>query len=437
MGCMQDKVCSLSVRQNNGSNYSEGKDSNENMTSEGRRSFGRGVYYLLMAMLLGTFIVDAMLQIRKHLDNKTTVARTMEYRDDLVMPAISFCPGYVRKEVDRLGWPKAYLESEANFSKYDSAYPQSQAEAEAAWKNYTLGLSDVLKGLSVPKGKVSLKDVFDSINASQTFVDEDLCVRIEERHTYSGRCYSLIFECPAKAKNSTHLVLNLASLVSGKMDLYLHHPGAHLGLNANFWPGSTVTVVEVDSAIESLDLSLQKGTYRDRQGQGSEQDFYDCINNKKNEMSTKMCRMPMLGSLVDGNKSAKHCRNVTEYVRATHESFKVLAWVHNPPEIDCPRPAMRTSYSAVRRQDRNAIMFATGEGVVSVYIFYETTDVVVEEEYELLDSLALLAALGGTMGICLGWSALDFARFTTDVLAPKSGGSSCTSKGRKRCKTCC
>ncbi len=34
---------------------------------------------------------------------------------------------------------------------------------------------------------------------------------------------------------------------------------------------------------------------------------------------------------------------------------------------------------------------------------------VVEEEYLLLDGIALLSAVGGTMGIMLGWSVLDFA----------------------------
>ena len=48
-------------------------------------------------------------------------------------------------------------------------------------------------------------------------------------------------------------------------------------------------------------------------------------------------------------------------------------------------------------------------GTSSLFFFYETDEVTVESEYVLLDLPALLAAVGGFVGMLLGWSAKDLA----------------------------
>ncbi len=52
-------------------------------------------------------------------------------------------------------------------------------------------------------------------------------------------------------------------------------------------------------------------------------------------------------------------------------------------------------------------------------IYFDSTDVLVEEEYLLFDSSALLSALGGTMGMFLGWSALDLFQLAARMVDRK------------------
>ena len=47
---------------------------------------------------------------------------------------------------------------------------------------------------------------------------------------------------------------------------------------------------------------------------------------------------------------------------------------------------------------------------VEVYVYFATTEVTMEEERPLLDLPTLVATIGGTIGIFLGWSILDAAR---------------------------
>ncbi len=72
----------------------------------------------------------------------------------------------------------------------------------------------------------------------------------------------------------------------------------------------------------------------------------------------------------------------------------------------------RQAFTA-KRQDEHQFLY---RGTAAVFVLYETTEVTLEEEYVLLDLPALIAAVGGFVGMILGWSAKDLARIVFERL---------------------
>ncbi len=50
------------------------------------------------------------------------------------------------------------------------------------------------------------------------------------------------------------------------------------------------------------------------------------------------------------------------------------------------------------------------------YVMLDNTDIVIEEEYTLQDFSAIVATLGGSVGIFLGWSLLDGSRMLASLM---------------------
>ncbi len=48
------------------------------------------------------------------------------------------------------------------------------------------------------------------------------------------------------------------------------------------------------------------------------------------------------------------------------------------------------------------------ENHTEIYFYWENLDVLVEEEYLLMDFNAIVSAVGGSLGLFLGFSCLDF-----------------------------
>ncbi len=55
-------------------------------------------------------------------------------------------------------------------------------------------------------------------------------------------------------------------------------------------------------------------------------------------------------------------------------------------------------------------------GTAKIYVYFSTLDVTVESEYVLLDLPAAVAAVGGLIGMLLGWSLRDVAQFAAKVV---------------------
>ena len=66
-------------------------------------------------------------------------------------------------------------------------------------------------------------------------------------------------------------------------------------------------------------------------------------------------------------------------------------------------------------------------------MYYQTTDVTVWEEYRLFDLNAILSALGGSLGLFVGFSCLDmgrgFANYLRKIMKGAAAAAACLASG--------
>lgn len=74
--------------------------------------------------------------------------------------------------------------------------------------------------------------------------------------------------------------------------------------------------------------------------------------------------------------------------------------------ISCPELCSADLFTL--SENENPIFSEKSENVTEVYLSWDDLDVLIEEEYLLLDFNAIVSAVGGSLGLFLGFSCLDF-----------------------------
>ncbi len=120
---------------------------------------------------------------------------------------------------------------------------------------------------------------------------EDLgeCLRLEQVDTFLGKCFTIATPCQVRQEEFLTIMANFERSSSSGGDgggrdgsplaFTLHHPGATLGLNANFYPGPVVTGTLRGDGM--LDVKLRhpipyKGVVKKRQELQLQQRSFVC-----------------------------------------------------------------------------------------------------------------------------------------------------------------
>ncbi len=93
---------------------------------------------------------------------------------------------------------------------------------------------------------------------------------------------------------------------------------------------------------------------------------------------------------------------------ANHFFFEVISHLDDPEATGCPYPCEEHLYTVYPRRDPKVV--PAGSGVAAVFLFYRSNVYSVMEEYLLYDANAVIAALGGSLGLFLGFSFLQVGR---------------------------
>ena len=92
--------------------------------------------------------------------------------------------------------------------------------------------------------------------------------------------------------------------------------------------------------------------------------------------------------------------------------MEMLKVMERPPFTGCIPPCRDTWFTSVTRES----LFGATPNKSLVYSMYPDTHVIVEEEYLVFDFGAIVATVGGSLGLFLGFSCLQFCQFLIDWL---------------------
>ena len=341
------------------------------------------------------------------------VGKTSVHREELELPALSFCPGYRAHRVAGKGWLKPNM----TFSGPRQRLPGAGPETERFWSEVNLELSQVLMevGLKAHNG--------DLVTYSPSELEDGSakCFRVEEHHTLEGKCYVLRSSCQFRKRVPILLDFNLTQIFKKSMVLNFHHPRATVGLNRDMWP-APVTSVRL-SAKALINIAIRHEAKESLLTHTSREDFYDCIDGVVREHvslvatnATAICNFPPFRSILRKappslEESLPHCEDSVSFAQAYWKLFLLL--YRQAFNSDCASPDNVSKYVLSSKKHYSPLMPA---GTNHIMMYYLTTDVAVEREQLMMDFGNLVATVGGIAGMFLGWSILDLARIASESM---------------------
>ena len=143
--------------------------------------------------------------------------------------------------------------------------------------------------------------------------------------------------------------------------------------------------------------------------------YYQCLMNKLQEIIIKyhsrndscLCWFPSFDNVlsVTPNISFDPCASLDQYVCASSVVISDILLnlleetLHS--QDFCVLPQDMTEDLVEVREDRAATL---PEGIIGLYLNYRSLKVKVLTQYALMDGFDLISAIGGSMGVFLGWS---------------------------------
>lgn len=82
----------------------------------------------------------------------------------------------------------------------------------------------------------------------------------------------------------------------------------------------------------------------------------------------------------------------------------------------CPKPCDKIQFKHLIREDLTTIY---EEDVSYIFLFYESTTFAILEQYVLYDFNTIVAAVGGSLGLFIGFSCFEMCKFVSRVLCGK------------------
>ncbi len=371
--------------------------------------------YLSLTFLLGVCSVMTYMQTSKYFAAQSTVAHHVDdTQAALDFPSVSVCPGFKTKIAKKLVWPIHMWEHVPGEEEedYSDTFPTNKEEMERLWEEITFSPSEILIGIGSDFNENHTVTERIYYNPDKLLAEGRIgCLSMEQVDTITGRCYTITTWCKAAARQNMRLTLNFSQVDEVEVPLTLHHPRDLRGNNLNFfsWPVLFANIHR-DSMIDLVLSAKVRVKQEGASKSASEADYFDCVDEAEYKFSLDKvdysCFFPSLRSAW-GNLSdvAKPCKAEPEYRGSVFLSLAALTIRYR--DHSCLLPARVSSYDMAMREHRQIAY--VGERS-DVYINFDNTEVTVEEEYTLQDVYAMVATVGGSVGIFLGWSALDLAR---------------------------
>ncbi len=161
---------------------------------------------------------------------------------------------------------------------------------EALWQELTYNVEDIMLTVWAEYDGYNYDPQGEGIyNATellaQKTVKEGKCLRLDQIDTFLGKCFTITTVCEVPRDKFLSVVANFERTLSGDNYRYnslaftVHHPGALLGLNGNFYPGPVVAKsLQGDSMlIVKLRTKVKRRKESESDRYITEEELYSCL----------------------------------------------------------------------------------------------------------------------------------------------------------------
>ena len=358
-----------------------------------------GVKILLVSALGGCFIAQVRHQLEKFIRRDTTFTSTKRAVDSLRLPAVSLCArnGFKFDAMRDMGLDKSFWV----YQKFgDAAFTDNKADMEAKWRNSTFDLSELVSNI---RCRDENRDNIDYVIEPQ---DNDNITIKETNNISQGRCYTIVIKQRYEKKfQYMTIVFKANPLTVGAINFYLHDEGLEgTGLAWNYWAVQPYGLTLLPETTYNLELNMRKHVRDSKQvdcveGGATNIDAFDCVLADIRNDSCVGCAFPYYTHV---NPEAENVCKDTKAVRSTMSCiFKSIG----KSRVDqCYDPCVLPEFKV---RQRESYVPGKPQGKARLFIYYYSVEEEIVEEYVLFDFNAIVAAVGGSMGLFLGFSFLD------------------------------
>ena len=384
-------------------------------------SFARSVLFLCTVILIGIVLSLATKQVVKYARDYTTYTERAEKERFLPYPPISFCPGFKTRKKKAAIWSHSYnslnLFPDNLANTNATTFPETVEALAQAWEETTFALDEFVKAVSL----IQVGSIRHVLYPTKGGLKSAECIKVSEHSTFSGRCYTVSFPCSKDSfLSAAKVLLNLTGMTRGSLHWYIHEnvQDGIFGMN-NFW--LLPATKEKAFVNEIREFALKKKIQREQEEVSTEA-YYGCIQRLLSSLLARLakqngtCMAPTFESLLSFSTlhlgTFEPCTNQQAFVQSYSNIIDVLLALYWSP---CKHPSLKVMYTVSNQEV--LLPYEAMSGLSDVRLYYDSRDVTISEEYKLMDLGSLLSTFGGLVGMFLGWSLLDVARFLCHTLA--------------------
>jgi hypothetical protein len=346
--------------------------------------------FVFIVIFGSCFVAQVWNEVDRFIKKDTTVTSSTQKPDYLDMPVVTLCQqnGFKFDTMSSLGLSKdQWVWGKITDETFRAG--RGRDELNRWWNMTTSNASDFI-----------LRASFDDSNASN---EQGLAVAIETTPSlYAGRCFTVVVQSPARHRTQ---FLKLDLNVSLPVNLFVHQAvSERANFMVNHWILQPYEVSLSADCIVNLEVSQVVQVYSEQfrrcdLSTDAEQ-LHTCVWTKASHCIN--CYHPYfstLESLTPANLPL--CSNVSQVSEVFLCVYDAIARVRAESCLD---PCHKTEYEIAKRP-----FFLGGKatGMAFIYLYFKDIELEVRREYVLFDFNAILSAVGGSMGLFLGFSFLD------------------------------
>ena len=265
----------------------------------------------------------------------------------------------------------------------------------------------------------------------EAFKNESLFIFKEQYASYYGLCFVIQKLTPEKVSDYSFQIV-----VNDTIDYnyYLHEPLENEWLFMSVYPYEVPVQffnVNNDDGAGGGDIIYKKEITKKMPGEGKCEskpmsDFVQCIKDKYTERLRKAnipCKVPAL-------RFTSYNTDLMEYCTTKEQALEIDGILYNEAIANladksciniCDKPSYPNKLSYLGKNVLSKELKIYGDGYYIIWNFYTTLYVEEKEERLVFDFNSALVAIGGTLGLFLGWSiasmVLSLAEFLKNYMS--------------------